>query len=114
MIEIKSKAVMVQLLKAVYDEKLIEILDWLYDLHPEFVFTCGFRAGDPGTHGTDPCRAVDLRSWVFNSPETIRAEINNTWLYDPDRLNKKVCKYHDTGSGDHFHIQVHYNTRRRL
>ena len=115
MIKIKDTTVMVALLKVSYDLKLIEILAWLFKLYPNQVFTDGFRKDDPKCHGTDPCRAVDLRSKTFKNPMDVRDLINATWEYDFRRSGRyKVCKYHKVDNGGwHFHIQVHPNTRRQ-
>ena len=67
-------------------------------------------------HGFQPVRAIDLSHWVY-APEIanrISNEINNAWIYDPQRPEKLVSFIHKVGSGPlHFHIQVHQNTRRR-
>ena len=64
-------------------------------------------------HGTDPIRAIDIRSWCYTYPEGVADWINETWIYDPDRPDMKCAILHDAGSGMHFHIQVHPMTRRR-
>jgi len=66
-------------------------------------------------HGTQPVRAIDLSHWVYDSDTAAKLsnEINNTWIYDPDRPEKLVSLVHNAGTGIHFHIQVHPNTRRR-
>ena len=114
MISIKDKSVLASLLMVEYDEALIDILMWLIDEFPDrIVFTCGYRAGDKGVHGTIPCRAVDLRSWTFRSPDRAANYINMVWEYDHKRPEKKVAVFHDSGSGFHFHVQVCSRTRRR-
>ena len=114
MIEVKDIKVLSALLKVPYHPALDDILLWIYKREGKLLFTDGFRPGDPGCHGTNPCRAVDLRSWIFDNPETVCAMINNYWVYDPERPFKNVCKYHNVGNGWHFHIQVHPNTKRRI
>ncbi len=67
-------------------------------------------------HGTQPVRAIDLRSWCYTDSQAqeINHEINRKWEYDPDRPDKKCAIIHRTGTGAiHFHIQVHPHTRRR-
>jgi len=114
MISVKDKSVLASLLMVEYDETLIDILMWLIDEYPErVVFTCGHRASDKGIHGTIPCRAVDLRSWTFRSPDRAANYINMVWEYDPKRPEMTVALFHDSGEGPHFHIQSHPNTRRR-
>ena len=63
------------------------------------------------THEARPCRAADIRSNNFTDDEclAIQYAINSTWIYDPDRLNIKCCKYHG-GTAMHFHLQVHTKT----
>ena len=63
------------------------------------------------THEANPCRAVDIRSSNFTDDEclAIQYHTNSNWIYDPDRLNMKCCKYHG-GTAMHFHLQVHPKT----
>ena len=112
MIRIKDSSILFNLLRVPYDGTLIDILVWLEEQYPgHVVFTSGFRSGDKGVHGTIPCRAVDLRSRIFKKPEEVANYINYHWEYDYKRPEIKVCVYHDSGQGPHFHIQVHPNTR---
>ena len=81
----------------------------------ELIVTSDFRSkpihdNDPGIHGTNPLRAIDLRSWTMRNPEIIAEKINKAWIYDPKRPEYKVCVYHNIGQGYHFHLQVHDNT----
>lgn len=93
---------------------LIEIVLFVYALEGDLVFTCGFRDGDKGVHGTFPCRGIDLRSWMYLNPQEIADRINEKWIYDPERPDMVVCKLHKTKTGGmHFHIQVHPNTKLR-
>ena len=114
MISIKDRSVLISLLQAEYDETLIDIIAWLAVEYPErIVITCGYRAGDKGVHGTKPCRGIDIRSWTFKHPKRVANYINLEWEYDYKRPHKVVAYVHDSGSGIHFHIQCHSNTRRR-
>lgn len=96
---------------------LIEVLLWVSHLKKmEIVVTSDFREkpihdNDPGIHGTNPLRAIDLRSWIIRNPELVAEKINKAWIYDPNRLKFKVCVYHDIGQGHHFHLQVCNNTK---
>lgn len=111
MIKIKDSSVLYSLLRVPFDETLISVLVWLDDQYPgRVVITSGYRSGN-SIHGTIPCRAVDLRSWIFKDPELRANYINHMWEYDHKRPDKKVCVYHDSGRGLHFHIQVHPNTK---
>jgi len=67
-------------------------------------------------HGTQPVRALDLRSWCY--PDKVAYEIkhwiNSKWIYDPNRPRYEVAIIHKVGKGGlHFHIQVCPNTIRR-
>ena len=106
--------------------KLIEVLLWASHLKKmELIVTSDFRAKlihdkDPGIHGTNPLRAIDLRSWTMRNPELIAEKINKAWIYNPKRPKLKVCVYHEATQtqldgtkeklGYHFHLQVTDNT----
>lgn len=66
-------------------------------------------------HGTQPVRAIDLRSWCYPDAMAYRIMewINKRWVYDSSRPKKVVAWIHDSGNGIHLHIQVHPNTQRR-
>ena len=66
-------------------------------------------------HGTAPVRAIDLSEWVYgDQAKDIERLINQNWIYDPGRPEKKVALLHKAKGGVfHFHIQVHQNTRRK-
>ena len=117
MIKVKDSSVLYSLLRVPYDETLISILTWIDNEFPgRIIITCGYRPGDPKCHGTIPCRAVDIRSWIFKKPELRMNYINHVWQYDYKRPTMKVCVYHESkpGADDwHFHLQSHPNTRRR-
>ena len=115
MITIKDVNVLYWLLSCKYHPILVKIVCWLDAKVHKITFTSGFRPGDPKCHGTDPCRALDIRSWDHAEPGAIRDMINKFWQYDPERPGQyKVCKYHKTEDGElHFHIQVHDNTVKR-
>ena len=122
-VEIKNKKTMRNFLGSGYHPILIDVVCWMYDEFKDFsyyvfgvaeiIFTCGYREGSTGVHGTIPTRGIDIRSWVFKHPEKIEKKINDTWIYDPERPEMNVAWVHDSGKGSHFHIQVHPNTVRR-
>jgi len=67
-------------------------------------------------HGTQPVRAIDLRSWCYESDQKaleITHWINRRWVYDPKRNHLDVAIIHDSGQGAHMHLQVHPRTTRR-
>lgn len=99
---------------------LIAVLLWLMVRYNSYniLVTSAYRRKkihpkDSGIHCTIPLRAFDLRSWLFKDPMKVSLDINDNWVYDPQRPWLQVCKYHDTGRGWHFHIQVHFRTRLR-
>ncbi len=99
--------------------KLIAFNVWFLNEFGEAVMTSAWRPRpihpeDSGMHSTNPLRAEDLRSFIYTRPDLIAGEINRVWVYDPDRPHLLVCKYHDSGQGEHFHIQTHFNTVRML
>lgn len=73
-----------------------------------------FRPKDKGVHGL--WRGVDIRTHNFSEEEIeiILTYINSRWVYDAKRRNFAVLIYHDVGQGDHFHIQTHASTTKRL
>lgn len=94
--------------------KLIDLFMMFMEIFPEetLTITSLFRHGDPGVHGTEPLRGVDvsrgsLEDW---QGQTVAEEINKLWTYDPDRPEFECVKFHDAGSGMHFHLQVHDKT----
>ena len=104
---------------------LVDVLIWVSKLKKmEMIVTSDFRdkrihKDDPAIHGTNPLRAIDLRSWTMRNPDLIRDKINSVWLYDPHRPRLQVCVFHQVtkfngeSSGIHFHLQVCDNTKQR-
>lgn len=79
----------------------------------EQVITSLYRINDNGVHGTLPLRAIDVRCRYWKLGVLIEECINERWIYDTERPNKKVCKFHNVGNlGWHLHIQVHANTKK--
>ena len=90
---------------------LISLFVWLIVRYAKVILTCVFEDRDyASTHSTDPVRAFDLRSRIYDDPEKIVDDVNKHWTYDPDRPQMKCAIYHDTGRGIHLHFQVHNNT----
>ena len=113
MLDVKDYDVFYSLLANSYHYKLIEVVWWINKKYGDLMFTCGKRHGDTGVHGTDPCRGIDLRSWIYKDPQEVVDSVNDIFVYDPDRPDKSVAMLHNAGSGEHIHIQVHPNTRKR-
>lgn len=109
-ITVKSLDVFANLLGAKYEATLVKMLCWFAARHGEVCITSGFRP-DGGVHGTEPCRAVDIRSFTFDHPKSIKKDFNQHWNYDHVRPLMKCCVYHNTGRGWHFHIQSHPRTK---
>jgi len=94
--------------------KLRRVLAWLEkETGLEFVGTSLFRMDDKGVHGTLPVRGGDLRIRNRKIGLAIEAVINDAWVYDPSRPDKKCAFLHGEGSNMHLHTQVHPNTRKR-
>ena len=116
MIEVKNTDVLKSLMQHPFDPKLIEVIEWFFTKFRKGVITEGFRESQhPGDlHGLSPVRAVDLRSWCYDEPVKMEYTINNYWLYDFERPHMKVALFHNRLYGaEHFHIQVHPNTKIR-
>lgn len=92
---------------------LIEVLEDIEQEFGEKEFTSLYRKGDAGVHGTILLRGTDVKERNEIVGYVIKGWVNSRWRYDPERPEKKVCVYHDTGSGLHLHVQVHPNTQRR-
>jgi len=88
---------------------------WLTTRYSEVVFTSFYRdhkihPKDSGIAMTIPCRHSDIRSYIYEDPQSIVDDVNKSWIYDPKRPERKCAKYHDVGQGIHIHLQVHDNT----
>jgi hypothetical protein len=121
MIQVKDAEVYRELLVAKYHPKLVELELWIVERYSGIVITSGYRDGDNGVHGTDPCRGKDIRSYGLkrkNNGSMIDAgivctEINAAWRYDPKRPEKVCAKMHNVGYGMHIHLQIHPNTEMK-
>ena len=113
-IEIKNTMVLSALLSKRYDPTLVKITEYLPEIVGEkgFVITEGWRPGG-GVHSAEPCRGIDIRSWIYTPAklEEIETKINSRFLYDPERIEMQCCIIHDVGKGQHIHLQVHPNTK---
>lgn len=93
-----------------WHDRLVDVVEWLTGILDELpTITSTWRPGDKGVHGTDPLRAIDLRSRGYDAKK-LTDIINDHWQYDSTRPGKKVAILHDVGRGNHIHIQVHDNT----
>jgi hypothetical protein len=113
--KLKNTMVLAGLLAKPLDRRLIMVLLWWMKRFGELTVTESFRVKrhKHDLHGVTPLRAVDLRSWTYPNPQVIANEVNSVWQYDPARPKRLVCVYHNSGEGDHFHIQVHPNTKMK-
>lgn len=91
---------------------LQELLLWFRKTFGEPMITSAFRNNNTGVHGTIPLRAIDIRSYIYTSPENVVETINKFWSYDSNRPNFQCAILHNTGKGMHIHLQVHPNTRK--
>ena len=90
--------------------KLWDVLRWVLKKWPnKLIITSLYRQGDHGVHGQKPCRGADIRSWVFGYPDAIVSAINDFWDYGDEK--HQVALLHDTGRGEHIHLQVRDETR---
>ena len=114
MISVKNKIVLEALIAKQYNPNLFAIINDILSLISDIVITEGWRKGG-GVHSTDPCRGIDLRSWIYTADElqTIEKYINGKWIYDPDRSAMKCLIVHDVGKGNHIHLQVSNKTQRK-
>jgi len=118
-LDYKTHKILISMFIRAWHPKLIELLVWNTIRYSKNTITCASRdtkiyPGDSGIHMTNPLRAFDKRSRDYPDPEAIAADINAHFIYDSTRPHFKVCVYHDTGQGYHFHLQVHDNTIYRV
>lgn len=111
---IKSNTVLDGLIKGEYPDILREMTFVVIQqlrMHGAFpTLTSSFREGDSGVHGF--YRALDFRTWELstNHIKSILEYVNSRYQYDPERPEKAVLVYHDSGRGPHLHLQSHPNT----
>ncbi len=94
------------------DKILQEFLIWFRKTFGEPFITSTYRKGDTGVHGTIPLRGMDIRSYIYTSPQNVVDVINKIWSYDYKRPELKCAILHNTGKGMHIHLQTHPNTRK--
>jgi len=93
------------------DPSLRSLLQWIEETTGlTFTITSQYRQGDDGVHGTIPLRGTDLRMRNARIGTVIQDYINEYWVYDASRPEKKCCKLHGEGANLHLHIQVHPST----
>jgi len=95
-----------------WHRNLVDLVGWVVDLTGEIIITSGHRFKtlyklDSGLHLVLPLRSIDIRSWIYNNPESLCDSINRKWQYDKNRPKLECAVYHDTGNGIHIHLQVH-------
>lgn len=111
MIAIKDHTVLRGILAIPFHRKMVTMATWIAHRYSEMVITDGYRDGDPGVHGTNPCRGMDIRSTSFPDPKKVVDDINAHWIYDSARPLKSCALYHNTGRGYHIHLQVEEDTQ---
>ncbi len=113
-LQIKSLKVAEGCFSYPWHPKLIQLYLWFAARYNNPTITCAFEhRGYPSTHSMNPLRAIDMRSRHHSSPKFVAADINLHWVYDPCRPELKCCVFGDKDHMDHFHFQVHDNTKRR-
>ena len=110
MIRFKSDSVKKSYYGHTSHHKLKELVVWLCD-RQDVLITQGYEKRNyVSVHSMIPFRGVDIRSWIYDNPQSIVDDINKHWDYDSKRPEKKCAMYHDVGRGKHIHLQVHDNT----
>ncbi len=116
-IRIKNTQVLRAIMEYTYAPLLITILCEVADKFGIFITEAWRKERHSGdVHSTKPGRGIDLRVRIYGNmerAEQIRDWINQRWEYDYRRTDLKVAIIHDTGEGEHFHIQTHPRTRLR-
>ena len=108
---VKDEHIFQNLFQNAWHPILVDLLEWIRMtmLKPLPVITSAYRPGDKGVHGTDPLRAVDLRSHGLDA-HAVCDSINEHWQYDSTRPKMRCAIFHDVGQGPHIHLQVHDRT----
>ena len=111
MINVKDIDVLNSMIQTNCHPIMVNLVNWIFLQFGKVTLTCGHRPGDKGVHGTDPYRGVDIRSWIYSDPQGIVKKINKAWDYNhPTKKHLNCAIYHDSGSGDHIHLQVRDST----
>ena len=113
----KNIKVLKGMLNVAWHPTLTQLLAWLMVRYSasKILITCGYEErGRFSVHSVVPLRGFDLRSTLFDDPASIEKDVNDHWIYDPARPEKRVCLYHNVGQGWHFHFQVHDNTSLKI
>jgi len=113
----KNDAVMYNAHHVPWHPILLDYYSWFVDEVCIPLITSSWRSAkihdnDSGIAMVSPLRHLDFRSKLFAYPKGVVDKVNAHWVYDPNRPEKKVCIYHDSGQGLHLHNQVHPNTVR--
>ena len=91
---------------------LIALLKWTVVRYSDTVFTCGWEQRKlPSVHSMIPLRGMDIRSRIYDDPQSVADDINAHWEYDHERPEMRCAIYHDTGRGPHIHLQVSDHTK---
>jgi len=87
--------------------KLEELFMWICERKDDVLITCGYEDRSyPSVHSVLPLRGLDIRSRIYMDPGKLCSQINAAWSYDPVRPLKPCALYHNTGRGNHIHLQV--------
>ena len=124
MIQVKDAEVYSNLLAVKYHPILIELELWILQRYSGIVITSGYRSGDTGVHGTDPCRGKDYRtrglmlntgkSMIPTDAESLCAIVNIAWEYDSRRPEKECAAVHGKGEdNEHIHLKCCHRSKLR-
>ena len=61
--------------------------------------TSAYRPGDAGVHGTTPLRGLDMRCRSESAGKLIAQDLNQRWVYDPERPQMKGRHFPRRGPG---------------
>ena len=103
------------LLMVPFHPRMVGLMLWIFIRLSKVIFSSTFREKkvhdkDTGIHMTNPCRAIDISSHIYEDPESICSDINEHWKYDEKRPEMVCAQVHDVGLGKHIHLQVHDRT----
>ena len=91
---------------------LIDLLKWTVVRYSDTVFTCAWEQRKiPSVHSMIPLRGMDIRSRIYDNPQSVVDDINAHWKYDHERPEMRCAIYHDVGRGQHIHLQAHDHTK---
>lgn len=115
MIQIKNFQVFKSIVRYPPHWNLVRLFEWVIENFDPIIVTCGYEyRAEASVHSVVPYRGLDIRSKVFENPQMVADRVNDIWVYDPLRPQYHCAKYHDSGRGEHIHLQAHDRTMMRV